>query len=115
MKYVNDVRKSSHDPRTANPAGYQGTIDDALAQIRAEEDVPNDAGTGREQLLKFLRCEPEVKVLQHLYPKLCQGVGDVSVLLEQQALDQWIADRTIDAQVERMYADEPLTQQGFAQ
>jgi hypothetical protein len=35
-KAQTDIRATSYDARYANPNGYQGTIDDALAQIRAE-------------------------------------------------------------------------------
>jgi hypothetical protein len=57
--HVNDVRASSYDAATARPAGYQGTIDDAIAQIRAEPDVarpywPLNMSRERHALLGFL-------------------------------------------------------------
>lgn len=35
-KAQTDIRSTSYDAATANPYGYQGTIAEALAQIRAE-------------------------------------------------------------------------------
>lgn len=89
MKYVNDVRKSSHDPRTANPVGYQGTIEDALAQIRTEPHVENDAGTSRDQLLKFLRVAPEVNVLDHIFGYKAK-LGNLQTEIDRLQLDAWI-------------------------
>ena len=36
---LGDVRSTSFDAASANLVGYVGTIEDALAQIRAEDDV----------------------------------------------------------------------------
>ncbi len=53
-KAQTDIRTTSYDVLTANPDGYVGTIEDALAQIRAEEDVPPPPITSRWELLNFL-------------------------------------------------------------
>jgi len=53
-KAQTDIRVTSYDSLTANPDGYQGTIEDALAQIRAEPDVPPKPITARQELLQFL-------------------------------------------------------------
>lgn len=49
-----DIRATSYDVMTANPHGYHGTIDDALAQVRAEDDIPAPLDTMREALLRYL-------------------------------------------------------------
>lgn len=56
---LGDVRATSYDAATANVHGYVGTIDDALAQIRAEPDVPRpywplNISRERFELLGFL-------------------------------------------------------------
>lgn len=90
MKYVNDVRKSSHDPRTANARGYQGTTEQALEQIRAEELTENDAGTAREQLLKFLRVAPEPVKMVNVYFNLQQKLDDLHTEIDRVALENHI-------------------------
>lgn len=52
-KAQTDIRTTSYDVATANPVGYIGTIDDALAQIRAEQQFPV-TNRGRAELLHFL-------------------------------------------------------------
>jgi hypothetical protein len=37
-KAQTDIRTTSYNAATANPRGYQGTLDEALAQVRAELD-----------------------------------------------------------------------------
>jgi hypothetical protein len=56
---LGDVRSTSYDAATANPHGYQGTLDDALAQVRAELNPvatywPLNMSRSRHELLGFL-------------------------------------------------------------
>jgi len=56
---LGDVRSTSYNAATANAVGYIGTIDDAIAQIRAEDDevrAPWTLNINRErfELLGFL-------------------------------------------------------------
>jgi hypothetical protein len=56
---LGDVRSTSHDAASANVHGYVGTIEDSLAQIRAEADVarpywPLNMSRERYELLGFL-------------------------------------------------------------
>jgi hypothetical protein len=53
-KAVSDIRASSYDAATANAVGYSGSIDDALAQIRAEDDIQPFPISARTALLMFL-------------------------------------------------------------
>jgi hypothetical protein len=58
-KAVNDVRATSFDAASHRPEGYQGTIDEAIAQIRAEPDQgrpywPLNMSRERYELLGFL-------------------------------------------------------------
>ncbi len=58
-KAQTDIRATSYNAATANAVGYIGTIDDAIAQIRAEDDevrAPWTLNTSRErfELLGFL-------------------------------------------------------------
>lgn len=58
-KAVNDVRATSFDAASHRPEGYQGTIDDVIAQIRAEPDVARpywalNMSPERYELLGFL-------------------------------------------------------------
>ncbi len=58
-KAQTDIRATSYNAATANPNGYTGTIDDAIAQIRAEDDevrAPWTLNISRErfELLGFL-------------------------------------------------------------
>ncbi len=52
-KAQTDIRTTSYDAATANAFGYQGTIEDALAQIRAEDDVAPTI-KARAELLHYL-------------------------------------------------------------
>lgn len=52
-KAQTDIRTTSYDAATAKPFGYQGTIDDVLAQIRAEDDIQPTV-KARAELLNFL-------------------------------------------------------------
>jgi hypothetical protein len=56
---LGDVRSTSYNAATANPYGYTGTIEDVIAQIRAEpEEVrgywPLNVTRERHELLGFL-------------------------------------------------------------
>jgi len=53
-KAQTDIRTTSYDELAARPFGYQGTIEDVLAQIRAEPNVPRNRLNGRAELLMFL-------------------------------------------------------------
>ncbi len=58
-KAQTDIRATSYNAATANPSGYTGTIDDAIAQIRAEPDEvraywPLNVSRERHELLGFL-------------------------------------------------------------
>jgi len=53
-KAQTDIRRTSYDARNANGLGYVGTIEDALAQIRAEKDHGSDPTYTRYELLAFL-------------------------------------------------------------
>jgi hypothetical protein len=56
---LGDVRSTSYNAQSANPYGYQGSIDDAIAQIRTEPDEvraywPLNISRERHELLGFL-------------------------------------------------------------
>jgi hypothetical protein len=52
-KAQTDIRTTSYDANQANAVGYQGTLDDALAQVRAERDFPV-TNRARAELLHYL-------------------------------------------------------------
>lgn len=52
-KAQTDIRTTSYDAATANAFGYQGTIDEVLAQIRMELDVKPTI-KARAELLHYL-------------------------------------------------------------
>ena len=52
-KAQTDIRTTSYDAKTANAFGYQGTIEDALEQIRSEPDIQPTI-SARAELLMFL-------------------------------------------------------------
>ena len=59
QKHVNDIRSTSYDAETAQSTPYEGTIDDAIAQIRSERDIvrpywPLNMSRERYELLGFL-------------------------------------------------------------
>jgi hypothetical protein len=62
-KAQTDIRTTSYDALSARPFGYQGTIDEVIAQIRAEDDWDSryfsDRPTGRSELRAFLRVPPK--------------------------------------------------------
>lgn len=64
-KAQTDIRTTSYDANTANAVGYQGSLDDALAQIRQELDIaaPNKA---RAELLHYLGVDKHVADLSGL-------------------------------------------------
>jgi len=55
-KAQTDIRTTSYDEVAARPFGYEGTIDEALAQIQAEDDDYMDVrgAAARDELLVFL-------------------------------------------------------------
>ncbi len=53
-KAQTDIRTTSYDARTARPFGYQGNIDDVIAQIHAEPEVSAPVIRARTELLMFL-------------------------------------------------------------
>lgn len=59
-KAQTDIRTTSYDANTANAAGYQGSLDDALSQVRQELDIaaPNKA---RVELLHFLGASRDIR------------------------------------------------------
>lgn len=54
-KAQTDIRTTSYDIWNACPNGYQGTIDDVLAQLRNEPDHGRDPTYTRYELQAFLR------------------------------------------------------------
>jgi hypothetical protein len=77
---LGDVRSTSYNAATANPNGYQGTIEDAIAQIRAEPDEvraywPLNVSRERHELLGFLGVNRPVKLMSGIQ----QHVTDVEV------------------------------------
>jgi hypothetical protein len=74
--YVNDVRSTSYNAATANPDGYMGSIDDAIAQIKAEPDEvrgywPMNMSRERYELLGFLGVLRPVELMSgvQLWPR----------------------------------------------
>ena len=56
-KAQTDIRTTSYDVKAARPFGYQGTVQEVLAQMRAEDDgIEGQAQhvSARVELLKFL-------------------------------------------------------------
>jgi hypothetical protein len=53
-KAQTDIRRTSYDARNANPNGYQGTIDDVIAQLRNAPDHGSDPSYTRYELIDFL-------------------------------------------------------------
>jgi hypothetical protein len=56
---LGDIRSTSYDANTANPEGYQGTLDDALEQVRETPEPvapywPLNMSHSRFELLRFL-------------------------------------------------------------
>jgi hypothetical protein len=62
-KAQTDIRTTSYDALAARPDGYQGSIDEVIAQIRDEDDLYSsyfsDRPTGRSELRAFLRVPPK--------------------------------------------------------
>jgi hypothetical protein len=62
-KAQTDIRTTSYDALSARPFGYQGTIDEVIAQIRAEDNWDSryfsDRPTGRSELRVFLGVPPK--------------------------------------------------------
>jgi hypothetical protein len=71
-KVQTDIRTTSYDAATANAHGYQGTIEDALAQVRSEVAVA-PRRNGRQELLGFLRVDRSVTELSGLQSHLQVG------------------------------------------
>jgi hypothetical protein len=53
-KAQTDIRTTSYDTLAARPFGYQGTIDDVIAKIRAESAQQSQMPTSRVELLNYL-------------------------------------------------------------
>jgi hypothetical protein len=53
-KAQTDIRTTSYDELAARPFGYQGTIEDVLAQIRSEPDEQAQRVGARAELLSYL-------------------------------------------------------------
>jgi len=53
-KAQTDIRTTSYNVFDARPNGYQGTIDDVIAQIRGETDTGSDPTYTRYELQTFL-------------------------------------------------------------
>jgi hypothetical protein len=53
-KAQTDIRRTSYDARNANPSGYQGTLDDVIAQLRNAPDHGSDPSYTRHELIAFL-------------------------------------------------------------
>jgi len=53
-KAQTDIRTTSYDTLAARPFGYQGAIDDVIAQIRAESAQQSQMPTSRVELLNYL-------------------------------------------------------------
>ena len=75
-KAQTDIRATSYNAATANPNGYTGTIDDAIAQIRAEPDEvraywPLYVSRERHELLGFLGVLRPVELMSgvQLWPR----------------------------------------------
>jgi hypothetical protein len=58
-KAQTDIRPTSYDALSANPYGYVGTIEDALAQISTEPTLKPSPSYGRTELRAFLRVPPK--------------------------------------------------------
>ena len=59
-KAQTDIRSTSYDAASANPYGYVGTIDDAIAQIRAAPEPRWERRPrGRTELRVFLGVPPK--------------------------------------------------------
>jgi hypothetical protein len=70
-KAQTDIRTTSYDANTANAVGYRGTLDDALAQVRAEQNIPAKAITARQELYHFLgitKSKAELSGIQSFVP-----------------------------------------------
>ena len=75
-KVQTDIRTTSYDAATANSVGYQGTLDDALAQVRAEREVYPSA-LARPELLRFLGANKPLRALSGL--QLAPRASDVTL------------------------------------
>jgi hypothetical protein len=58
-KAQTDIRTTSYDVMAARPHGYQGDLDDVLAQIRSEPDTQHQGPRGRTELRMFLGVGPK--------------------------------------------------------
>jgi hypothetical protein len=58
-KAQTDIRTTSYDELAARPNGYQGSIDNVIAQIRGEGGQSKGTGLkARDELLQFLGVKP---------------------------------------------------------
>ena len=53
-KAQTDIRTTSYDALTANPDGYQGTIDEVITQIRSNPYTTYTGPSARSDLLHYL-------------------------------------------------------------
>lgn len=79
-KAQTDIRRTSYNAATANAAGYVGTIDDAIAQIRAEPEEaraywPLNISRERAELLDFLGVNRPLRLMSGIQ----QHATDVEV------------------------------------
>jgi hypothetical protein len=58
-KAQTDIRTTSYDALAARPFGYQGTIDDVIAQMRREPETYERRPRGRTELRMFLGVPPK--------------------------------------------------------
>lgn len=94
-KAQTDIRRTSYNATTANAAGYVGTIDDAIAQIRAEpEEVraywPFNISRERHELLGLLgvhKPKDELSGIQKFVPMPTSYVYPSDWTFDDGALD----------------------------
>jgi hypothetical protein len=89
-KAQTDIRRTSYNAATANPNGYVGTIDDAIAQIRAEPDETLHFGRERAELLDFLgvhKPKSELSGIQKFVPMPASYVDPSDWTFDDGALD----------------------------
>jgi hypothetical protein len=81
-KAQTDIRTTSYDAFSARPFGYQGTIDEVIAQIRNEPDHGSDPSYSRYELISFLGVNesiPSAGPSVELDQDVSYGVEDVTL------------------------------------
>src|ERR1700677_3049274 len=94
-KAQTDIRRTSYDAETAQHAPYEGTIDDAIAQIRNERDIPRaywplNISRERYELLYFLgvhKPKSELSGIQKFVPMPTSYVYPSAWTFDDGALD----------------------------